>query len=222
MKKLVLALGIPKGYLIAEETIDMRGKSLEEQDVMFAAALPFVQTAYLEGIHKILTLISFYVGADLDSLKITVEIAQPHRINARYIEQYEKTLGLVQQSLAFFREIDPDYKLSLSDLKVMLSRAGVDPEIFNVPSLIKKHKPDEGEDSLGNNPLSSLGSEGGQLGSDSFGSEEPDFNASDIGVQPNIGESLSRNLNKKLNYYVALNESLKVHSKIYNCFVKSI
>lgn len=185
---------------------------------MFAAALPFIQTAYLEGIHKILTLISFYVGADLDNLKITVKIAQPHRINSRYIEQYERTLGLVQQSLAFFREIDPDYKLSLSDLKVMLSRAGVDPEIFNVPSLIKKHKPEEEENLMGDNPLSSLGDEGGELGGDSFGSEEPGFDASDIGTQPSIGESL----NKKLNYYVSLNENLRVHSKIYNCFVKSI
>ena len=217
MKKMVMALGIPKNFLIAEETMELRSQPLSEQDYTFASALPFIQTAYLDGMKKLITLISYYLGADMNHLHITVEITQPGRINSRYVEQYESCLNLIQHSLAFFREIDPEYALSFADLKVMLHKAGVDPEIFNIPSFIKKHKDkvesEGGEFGVGENPLDDLSG----LGGDNLGEPEAGFDASDIGTSP-MGES--KKYSSNLNYTVSLNENLQVHSKLYKCFVR--
>ena len=61
--KFISGLGLPKGYLLADSS-QARGEALVEQDIAFSRKLPYIQNAFLEGMHSLLTKIAYYVGAD--------------------------------------------------------------------------------------------------------------------------------------------------------------
>ena len=48
--------------LMADESDNVRGAALQQQDIVFQRKLPFIQHAYLKGVKKMLTLIAYYLG----------------------------------------------------------------------------------------------------------------------------------------------------------------
>lgn len=216
-EKLIAALGLPKGYLLAEDT-SSTGSALAEQDRIFAGKIPYIQTAYLEGVEDLLTKIAFYVGADLNTLKINVIIETPHRLTDRLIEQNTRGLDFVKSQIAFYKEMNPDYQLTPSQWLKMIQRAGLDPEVYSIPVSLKAHSPGSSPEDIGSD--FNLGQEGGE---DTFGNEPIGFDAENIGTKP-FGESM-KYLNKKSEDYsdkfIEVDDDLVLHSKLYNYFVKA-
>jgi hypothetical protein len=198
--KFISGLGLPKGFLLADGG-PARGEALIEQDIAFARKLPYIQNAFLEGMHSLLTKISYYCGADLNTLKINLHIDVPHRLTDKATDQFNKGMDLVKKAISFFKEINPNFQLSDVDLKVMFQKAGLDPDIFNIPNTINKNKPSEqgGIDGTGGADLSGFGDVGG-AGEESTvgapggeetggnGAEPEGFDSQDIGTKP-FGES---------------------------------
>lgn len=144
---LIMGLGLPKGFLMADESDNVRGRALQEQDLVFQRKLPFVQKAYISGVKKMLLLCCYYLGANLDTLRIDVKIKLPHRLSADLLEQYRAAIEYVAELKNLMTEINPYHQMSLEDLNLMVFKAGLDPDIVNIPGLISKQSGDDEENS---------------------------------------------------------------------------
>ena len=229
-----MGLGLPKGFLMADESDNVRGRALQEQDIQFQRKLPYVQKAYLNGVKKMLLLISYYLGANLDTLRIDVKIKLPHRLSADLLEQYKSAIEYVAEVKNLMLEINPYHKLTLEDLNLMVFKAGLDPEIINIPGLIsqvtnnEEGSPEEetfefGESlSITDMPLSLRQKLWGKLAE----SIQPvmhllyeDWNSDNGGlvIPPNmLLESHKKNM---ISTYYEVAEC-EMHSRIYECLIK--
>lgn len=195
-EKYITCLGLPKGYLLADDS-PTRGESLIEQDLSFAQRIPYIQDAYLEYVHNLLTKIAFYVGADMSALEIQLFINSPHRLTSKSIETYTNGMNLIKDHIAFRKEINPDYRLSDNQLKIMVQKVGLDPEIFDISGDITPYSASGGslETSGFGGTSSGFGAPaGGDEGG--FGQEPTGFNSPEVGTTPTqTNESLVNILN---------------------------
>jgi len=221
--KLIDALGVPKSSLQSSldsgQPSDFRTKPLDEIDSFSANKVPYIQDSFLAGWEKLLTILSFYFGANMDDLKISVMIKSPSKISSKVAKEYTEGFELIRNTIAMYREINPDYEMSFSDLRTLMSNYSLNPDVLNVPGFIKKYSP-----GLGDEQLSSL------QASDDFGGAE------DIGTEPSdtTTESLQKskrtvhNVRKsylresapyKNDYLIEIGEGEFVHPRIFECFV---
>lgn len=222
-EKFISALGLAKGFLLADGSTP-GGDSLIEQDLVFARKLPYIQSAYVEGVKDLLTKICFYLGADLNTLKVNVMIESPHRLTDRSIEQNNKGLEFVKSQIAFYKEMDPNYELKPAQWLRMIQKAGLDPEIYSIPVTLKAHKPGGGgeADMSGVSDLGDIG--GGEMGAEGGATEPEGFDSKDIGTSPfaeNKAKYLSEKLEDHANNYISLGENYVFHSGLYRYFVKA-
>lgn len=217
--KLIDSLGIPKSSITSSEdsgqVSDFRTLPLDEIDSISAKRIPYIQNALLSGWEKLITLLAYYFGADMDTLKVQVLIKSPSKISSKLTKDYMDGFEFARNSIALLRDIDPDYKSSFNDYKHLLRNIGLNPEVLNVPDFIKKSS-----------------SSGMDLGVPQEGTEDPDFGGTeDIGTQPSNSGAQNESLNKiktsylkeslprKSNYPVQIDEDSFVHPRVYDCFV---
>lgn len=188
-----MGLGLPKGFLMADESDNVRGAALQQQDIVFQRKLPFIQHAYLKGVKKMLTLIAYYLGANLTTLNIDVKIKLPHRLSQDMLEQYKSSIEFISQVKQLIQDINPYHQLSLEDINVMIYKAGLDPEIVDIPGLVNIPKAagqgGESEESEfssfggGGNDLGGFGGGGGGIGGnfEGFGGGETPEASTELG-----------------------------------------
>lgn len=85
---LLMMTGLPKGYLLADESTD-RYHALTAQDLKFARKLIPYQDAYATGMTKLCMLLAGYLGADLEALDITVKIKRPIQMSDQLLQNNE-------------------------------------------------------------------------------------------------------------------------------------
>lgn len=230
-KKLLTCLGLPRSYFLADDTnIDIKGTALEEQDLAFACKLPAVQAAIVEGYEKLITLVAYYLGANLDTLKVSVTINSPHRLNTKYVEQYRTGLELVRDELSLIREIYPDLPITGADLSHLIFKIGLDPEVLNIPSLVKSGS----TSSTGQIEPGQSANLGGDRGFEGFEGDVGEGPVEDAGSIPSEVTNESRNYSEKPmlyppikiteanfrnSHYVDIGSNVSVHARLYNGFV---
>jgi hypothetical protein len=84
----LMMTGLPKGYLLADETTD-RYHALTAQDLKFARQLIPYQDAYAAGMTKLCMVLAGYLGADLEKLKVTVKIKRPIQMSDQLLQNNE-------------------------------------------------------------------------------------------------------------------------------------
>ncbi len=182
--KYITCLGLPKGYLLADDS-PTRGESLIEQDLSFAQRIPYIQTAYLDYVHNLLTKIAFFVGANMNTLKISLYINTPHRLTSKSIEDYTTGMNLIKDHIAFRKEINPDYKLSDRTLKLMVQKVGLDPEIFDISTDSTPYTNSGGDLNMSSDGFGGSTGFGGEPAEQGgFGNEPTGFNSAEVGTQP--------------------------------------
>ena len=80
--------GLPKGYLLADESTD-RYHALTAQDLKFARQLIPYQDAYATGMTKLCMVLAGYLGADLSTIDITVKIKRPIQMSDQLLQNNE-------------------------------------------------------------------------------------------------------------------------------------
>lgn len=84
----LMMTGLPKGYLLADESTD-RYHALTAQDLKFARQLIPYQDAYATGMTKLCMVLAGYLGADLEKLKVTVKIKRPIQMSDQLLQNNE-------------------------------------------------------------------------------------------------------------------------------------
>ena len=228
MNNLIMGLGLPKGFLMADESDNVRGRALQEQDLVFQRKLPYVQKAYIDGVKKMLLLISYYLGANLDTLRIDVKIKLPHRLSADMLEQYKSAVEYIAELKNLMLEINPYHKLSLEDLNLMVFKAGLDPDIVNIPGLVSQpttavegteagfgESLDVSKLPLDNRKKIAESLEGRML---LMLNEQWGGDNGALGRPYAIFESLRANMPKPC--YVDIDGGVSLHSRLYECVLK--
>lgn len=224
-KKEITALGLPRSYLLQDDTnTDIRGKALEEQDLVFARQLVPIQNAIVDGYQRLITLIAYYMGADLDKLKVNVKLYYPHRLNTSYLSQYEEGMRLLENQLALFKAWIPNYRPTAADLKYAIYKAGLDPQILNCGGVIKAAKNSGDDLDFNENPFSGAGNDFELETSENEGFNQEREEATQESVNRkydlNSGNIIVESVTKDYSdYLMQIDESLIVHSKLYDCFI---
>ena len=84
----LMMTGLPKGYLLADESTD-RYHALTAQDLKFARQLIPYQDAYATGMTKLCMVLAGYLGADLETTNITVKIKRPIQMSDQLLQNNE-------------------------------------------------------------------------------------------------------------------------------------
>lgn len=85
---LLMMTGLPKGYLLADQSTD-RYHALTAQDLKFARQLIPYQDAYATGMTKLCMVLAGYLGADLENIKVTVKIKRPIQMSDQLLQNNE-------------------------------------------------------------------------------------------------------------------------------------
>lgn len=85
---LLMMTGLPKGYLLADDSTD-RYHALTAQDLKFARKLIPYQDSYATGMTKLCMLLAGYLGADLETIDITVKIKRPIQMSDQLLQNNE-------------------------------------------------------------------------------------------------------------------------------------
>lgn len=84
----LMMTGLPKGYLLADESTD-RYHALTAQDLKFARQLIPYQDAYATGMTKLCMVLAGYLGADIENIKIKVKIKRPIQMSDQLLQNNE-------------------------------------------------------------------------------------------------------------------------------------
>lgn len=84
----LMMTGLPKGYLLADDTTD-RYHALTAQDLKFARQLIPYQDAYVKGLTKLCTVLAGYCGANLATTKVKVVMKRPIQMSDQLLDNYE-------------------------------------------------------------------------------------------------------------------------------------
>lgn len=220
---LIMGLGLAKGFLIADQSDNVRGKALQEQDLVFQRKLPFVQRSYVNGVKKMLLLTAYYLGANLDTLRIDVKIKLPHRLSAELLEQYKSAIEYVAEVKNLMLDINPHHKLTLDDLNLMVYKAGLDPEIINIPGLISQvnggvgisesnfsHKFKTLSEGMKKTLSEKIGKRMYELLYEKWDNESKSSNTPNVIVESHTESNP---------YYIAI-DKCELHNRLYECVVK--
>jgi hypothetical protein len=96
--KAMMMTGLPKGYYNNDGTTD-RGQALQSQDLKFARKLIPLQTAYCNGVLRLIYTILLYSQVPIKGLEVEVRMRRPPQINKELISEYadliERVAGIV-------------------------------------------------------------------------------------------------------------------------------
>ena len=122
---------LPKGFFIAENAdTQTRPYSLRQQDLKFSRTLIPVGEAYCRGEEKRLTLLAFYLGADISKVKIKVSLKKSPYISSELLQTYKDVIELVNNYTNVRQAIDSTYKITNPELANLLEITGTPLELF--------------------------------------------------------------------------------------------
>ena len=105
LDKILRASGLPKGYLVGDETITT-AQALSAQDLKLKRTLIPLKKALLNGILSLTENVLTHAGYDVDSLDIEVSLNEPMQVSAETVEKYSGLIDIVSK----FGEINPQMK----------------------------------------------------------------------------------------------------------------
>lgn len=105
LDKILRASGLPKGYLVGDETITT-AQALSAQDLKLKRTLIPLKKALLNGILSLTENVLTHAGYDVDSLDIEVSLNEPIQVSAETVEKYSGLIDIVGK----FSEMNPQMK----------------------------------------------------------------------------------------------------------------
>lgn len=102
LDKILRASGLPKGYLVGDETITT-AQALSAQDLKLKRTLIPLKKGLLTGILSLTENVLTHAGYDVDSLEVEVSLNEPIQISADTIEKYSNIVEIVGK----FKEFNP-------------------------------------------------------------------------------------------------------------------
>lgn len=88
---------LPKSFFISDATSQQRPMSLRQQDIKFARSLVPISEAYCVGLHKLIKLIAFYLGADLNKFKCEVAFKKSPYITEELLGVYNGVYDIISR-----------------------------------------------------------------------------------------------------------------------------
>jgi hypothetical protein len=129
--KLYNASRLPKGFfVIGEATGAQRPMSLRQQDLKFARSLIPIAEGYANGLKHLITLLCFYLGADVSKIKIKVSFAKAPYVSAELLAMYKDIMGLIETQNQVKKVVSPDYKATDKDVRRLLELVGAPTALF--------------------------------------------------------------------------------------------
>ena len=153
--KLLMSTGLPKGYLLADESTD-RYHALAQQDLKFARKLIPFQNSYAEGLTKLVVLLVGYAGGDVDTVDVTVSIKRPVQISDTILSQIEAATRTASELIDNYKRSREDNEGNQPDVPndlfaKILAQLGMPEDLLklldaipsNDPSVIQPNTPDD-------------------------------------------------------------------------------
>lgn len=128
--------GLPKGYFLHDATVT-RGAALQQQDIMFARKLVQYQTAFVEGLTKMITILAVYVdGADLENLEVKVELQRPPQLDLTMVQYYLTLAQTAAQLIQTWQQSSGGQIQTPPDMySLLLMQLGMPPQVAEMFSL---------------------------------------------------------------------------------------
>lgn len=102
LEKILRASGLPKGYLVGDETITT-AQALSAQDLKLKRTLIPLKKGLLNGILSLTENVLTHAGYNVDDLEIEVSLNEPVQVSADTVEKYAGLIDIVSK----FRELNP-------------------------------------------------------------------------------------------------------------------
>lgn len=129
--KLYNSSRLPKGFFVLQEgNNSQRPMSLRQQDLKFARSLIPIGEGYCNGLKHLITLIAFYLGADISKLKVKVSFKKSPYISSDLVQTYKDALSLLDTQNQIKKTLNPDYKPDDDAVRVLLDLIGAPTQLF--------------------------------------------------------------------------------------------
>jgi hypothetical protein len=128
--KLINASRLPKGFFIAGESAQARPLSLRQQDIKFARSLIPIGEAYCSGLQKLITLVAFYLGADITQLEVEVKFKKSPYISSELMNTYKDIYSIIKTYKDTKSEFSETKEITDVDVKRILDLIGAPHVIF--------------------------------------------------------------------------------------------
>ena len=112
LDKILRASGLPKGYLVGDETITTV-QALSAQDLKLKRTLLPLKKGLLTGILSLAENVLTHAGYDVDKLDIEVSLNEPVQVSAEEIEKYSSIIDIVGK----FKELNAE----MTDINIFQS-----------------------------------------------------------------------------------------------------
>lgn len=128
-EKFIDSTGLPKGYFTSDRT-DTRPGTLRQQDIRFARSLIPVQEAYCRGLERLILLLGFYLGADINRFEVKVELQKSPYISSELVSMYDDVLGLIDRYIQIMQTINENFKPNRNDIEAIINAVGGPRDLF--------------------------------------------------------------------------------------------
>jgi len=120
---------IPQSYFTTDES-DNRPGNLINQDLRFSRFVKPVGKSYCRSLERLITLIAFYLGADISEFRCKVSIKTPPYVSKQIAESVTDTLDAFKKFIEIKQLSDETYKPTDEDLHQFLSIVNIPKELF--------------------------------------------------------------------------------------------
>ena len=181
------------------------------QDAKFGKSLLPVIKDYENSLVNLIKLIAFYLGADLDKLKVKVYLSSPSSVNETSHEDMERAIKIMTDYVNLRQLANPESVISDENLYHMCAELNLPPEIFGLKNQVKSKeeiKSKEDKKYLSGKPAINMNDED-NFEEDNF--EEDNFEKDNFEEIP-VGESTA----KFKSPLVQFSDGSKMQESLYN------
>ena len=155
--KFLTGTRLPKGYLLADDTIRVEEGTLSAQDLKFSRALMPVQDGYVEGLTKLCVVLLVLLDYDIEKVDVKVSMARPQALNNAMIQTSTDNMQLANDLVDSFAQVTQDDGSALIDpenwVSLVHTITGLPKELLNLISKgLKNQEPEAGQGSEGTGP----------------------------------------------------------------------
>jgi hypothetical protein len=126
--------GLPKSYFLHDESSGWHsGTALQQQDIIFARKLIRYQDALVEGLVKMITILSVYVtGSNLSNLNIEVRLKRPPQLSSDLITYYVNLAQAAQTLIQTWQQGNNNADIPLGMYSQTLLQLGMPENIAGI------------------------------------------------------------------------------------------
>lgn len=136
-EQVITSSRLPRGYFISDNADHVYGSALKMQDAKFGKSLLPVIKDYENCLVNLIKLIAFYLGADLDKLRVKVYLSSPGSVNETSHEDMERAIKIMTDYVNLRKLANPNAEISDKQLYHMCAELNLPPEIFGLKNEIK-------------------------------------------------------------------------------------